>query len=383
MKIGILTMPLHSNYGGLLQAYALQKVLKQMGHEVWIISREKPDMNLLRKAASLTKGILYRYILKNKIRPLVTFWITKQETLILEQHTSAFLNSYIFPRTKPLKSNRTLSKEIEKQKFDAYVVGSDQVWRPQYVPCITNYFLDFVKKQKNVKKIAYAVSFGIDNWEFKENETRKCSTLAQKFDAVSVREDSGINLCRKYLHREASQVLDPTLLLDKSDYIDIVLNAQTLQNSGNLMTYILNPSPEKSDLINRIAQNIHLHPFSVMPSRKFTQKSKNNIEECIFPPVDQWLRGFMDAEYVVTDSFHGCAFSIIFNKPFVAIANEKRGITRFTSLLKLFDLENRLIYFPNQLTIEMIQAPINWDSVNTIKSNKQMLSFQFLQESLK
>jgi len=103
----------------------------------------------------------------------------------------------------------------------------------------------------------------------------------------------------------------------------------------------------------------------------------------IFPPVTQWLRGFMDAKYVVTDSFHGVAFSIIFNKPFIAIGNKERGLARFTSVLKKFNLEERLVLTESELTQEKIDAEIDFGKVNEIKKMKQEYAFEFLHKPLK
>lgn len=100
-----------------------------------------------------------------------------------------------------------------------------------------------------------------------------------------------------------------------------------------------------------------------------------------FPPVEEWIRGFMDAEFVVTDSFHGTVFSIIFNKPFISIANESRGTTRFTSLLKLFQLEDKLVHSLSDFNLTGYKE-INWENVNSILEREKTSSIQFLKENL-
>ncbi|MEW8459533.1 MAG: polysaccharide pyruvyl transferase family protein, partial [Candidatus Thiodiazotropha endolucinida] len=102
----------------------------------------------------------------------------------------------------------------------------------------------------------------------------------------------------------------------------------------------------------------------------------------VFPPVTQWIRGYMDTDFVITDSFHGTVFSIIFNRPFIAIGNEERGLTRFVSLLKMFDLENRLLHSTDQITAELINENIDWDRVNSILSQKRQEALVFLTVSL-
>ena len=382
MKIGILTQPLHNNYGGLFQAYALQSTLKKMGHEVWIIDRDYPNTPLWRKCASIVKYILLRYIFKTKLNTAFPFWMTNKQREKISENTSIFTINNIYPKTEKIKSNNALRKKIKELQFECYVVGSDQVWRPAYSPCITNYFLDFVKTKKNICRIAYAASFGVDYWEFTKKQTKKCAELIKKFDAVSVREDSGLTLSKDFLKTDTVQVVDPTLLLDKSEYEKLISNNET-DNKGNLMVYILDFSADKTEIVNFVAKNKNYQPFFAMPNSTLTTKTKNNIEECVFQSVPQWIRGFMDAEFVITDSFHGCIFSIIFNKPFIAIGNDKRGMTRFTSLLKTFNLEDRLIFSLEELTLEKLTCTIDWNKINMIKSEKKEESIQFLFHNIK
>ncbi|MDR2979034.1 MAG: polysaccharide pyruvyl transferase family protein [Bacteroidales bacterium] len=380
MKIGILTQPLHNNYGGLLQAYALQTVLKRMGHEAWIIDRDYPDTPLWRKSAIVIKNTLRRMIFKSNY--VFPFWITGKQKEKIAENTSAFVANNIYPKTEKIKSNKALRKKIKKWQFECYIVGSDQVWRPLYSPCITNYFLDFVKDKKNTGRIAYAASFGVDYWAFTEKQTKKCAELIKEFDAISVREDTGISLSENYLKTKAIQTLDPTLLLNKSDYEELIPDTESM-NTGNLMVYILDSTPDKTEIVNMVAKNNNLQAFSIMPDHTLSMATKNEIKKCIFPSVTKWIRGFIDAEFVITDSFHGCIFSIIFNKPFIAIGNNERGMTRFTSLLKIFNLEDRLIFTSDELTYDKLTSTVDWDKINKIRSEKKDESIQFLLNNIR
>jgi hypothetical protein len=262
------------------------------------------------------------------------------------------------------------------------VVGSDQVWRPRYSPCITNYFFDFLSPQDKVKRIAYAASFGVDEWEFSEEETSKCKDLLKLFDSISVREASGTHLCSKYLNRDdALHVLDPTMLLEKEDYISIVEREKEPKSSGALFCYILDESSEKKQIIESIVSQINTIPFTQMPKCKITYENlRDRLEDCVYPSVTAWLRAFIDAEMVITDSFHGCVFSIIFNKPFWVIGNKERGFARFDSLLSIFGLQNRLIS-SGALPVDTY-ATINWSRVNAIKKEWQQKSMNFLKNNL-
>ena len=202
------------------------------------------------------------------------------------------------------------------------------------------------------------------------------------FDAVSVREDSAIDLCKKYFNVDASHLLDPTLLLDKEIYKSLVKKQDVKMSPGNLFTYILDESDKKDAIIKKTAQKYDLSDFSVMPNNQFSDPSKKNIQDCIFPPVEEWIRGFMDAEFVVTDSFHGTIFSIIFNKPFFAIANKNRGLTRFTSLLKLFNLEKRLVFSTDDINFDCFNE-IDWEHINKILFQEKQKSLDFLISHLK
>lgn len=339
MKIGILTLPLHTNYGGILQAYALQTVLERMGHEVCVIEKRKLPLSLPLYKMPFCYG---KRIVKNLLgHKCLIFYEQKfnqrynQEQPVIRQYTDKFIKKYIH-----LKRYENFS-DIKETEFDAIVVGSDQVWRPIYFGSnqIEQAYLKFTKNW-DVKRIAYAASFGTDEWEYTSEETKKCKRLIQKFDIVSVREDSGVDLCKRYFNKDALHVLDPTMLLCKEDYIKLFEDAHIPKSSGNLLCYILDETEEKKALVKRIAKDRGLIPFNV---KSISDEITSPIQERIQPPVEQWLRGFYDAEFVVTDSFHACVFSILFNKPFIVYGNENRGLSRFKSLLNLFDLNDNLL----------------------------------------
>jgi len=374
MKIGILTQPLHNNYGGLLQAYALQTTLKRLGHDAWLINREFKKRTIIRKIASFAKWIIFNYVFNRKYS---RFSPSPKEKEIISIHTSEFIRKHIKPITNKIECTREL-KKLNRQGFDAYIVGSDQVWRPAYSPCITNYFLDFCENQSNIKRISYAASFGVDNWEFTPRQTIKCVKLAKKFDSVSVREYSGVDLCRKYLETDAVHVLDPTMLLDVADYMKLIEDEKEEKIPGNLFVYILDETNEKQSIVDKVSAELNLIPFSIMPKKKLTRDTKKSINDCIFPPVTRWIKGFMDAEFVITDSFHGTVFAIIFNKPFITIANKTRGLTRFTSLLRIFDLEHRIITNSNEINDKLLDEKINFDKLNKIRKKQQLKAFEVL-----
>lgn len=380
-KIGILTQPLHTNYGGLLQNYALQKVLRDMGHDVETIrSKWKTPDSFFDNSKFVCRQLVV-FILKILTRGKFSrYYLSKEEQEKISKHTDRFIYDNI--NTTSNSYNKIDKKTADAFKYDAYIVGSDQVWRPCYSPFLPNFFLDFLSKDHPSKKIAYAASFGVDEWEFSPELTAIAKQNISKFDLVTVREDSGINLCKTYLSANAEHVLDPTLLLRKDDYIHLICESDAQASKGDLMTYVLDQSPEKQQIIDAVAVKFGLKAFKVMPNKVFGCKHKPaNIEDYVYPSVEQWIRGFLDAKFVVTDSFHGTVFSIIFNKPFIAIGNKGRGLSRFTSLLKLFNLENRLIYTIEDLDYAL-KRKIDYSLVNTILEEKRLYSQTILRSCL-
>lgn len=369
MKVGILTQPLHSNYGGLLQNYALQQTLIRAGHEVETI--DWGGGSGLRTMLYRMKVRVLHTLLPNRY-PLLKYMPNDKEKSIIQRNTNHFINTYI-NHTEAMHSYEEFVKQASKGKYDAYVVGSDQCWRPCYNAFLPSMFLDFVQ-DKQVKRIAYAASFGTDKWEFTPQQTAVCVPLAKKFDMVSVREDSGVKLCKENLGVDAVHVLDPTMLLTKEDYIQLIEKEKEPKSDGTLFNYILDPDAKKSVFIQKVAKAKGLKAFQVLPKCQAEIRTKEDvkkrIEDCVFPGVTTWLRAFMDTEMTIVDSFHGMVFSIIFNKPFWAIGNVSRGMSRFTSLLKMFHLEDRLLDADNLDDVDF-SKPIDWTMVNGILEEKR------------
>lgn len=381
MKIGILTQPLHTNYGGLLQNYALQQVLKGMGHEVETIDWLPIKESAIKEWLYCQKKLFLSYIKKDVPRP--KYQVTNSEANIIGQYTHHFVEKYINLCHREARKPEEFAEIDDKYSYDAYIVGSDQVWRPKYNGAMTTaMFLDFVKRE-GVKRIAYAASFGTSEWEYTSSMTEICAQLTQKFDLVTVREKSGVDLCRENFGVKAQHVLDPTMLLCKEDYERLVKEEKEPSSEGSLFHYILDPMEEKKAFIEKVARNQGLKPFTIMPkcqAENRTRKDvKKHIGDCIFPSVTSWLRGFMDASMVIVDSFHGVVFSIIFNKPFWVLGNKERGNTRFESLLGLFDLEDRMITIEDNVNWN---RTIDWEWVNEKRISEQLRCVNLLRTEL-
>ena len=326
MRIAILTIPLNANYGGILQAYALQTTLENLGgHDVVVLD----NPYLLKMPPKFLRPFVYVMRLVGRKLGMYHGNIKKE----VAQNTYC-ANTYHFVNTNIHEYYINGLEDIPKDRFDAIVVGSDQIWRSYffhlYFGEMPDAFLRFTDGWK-IKRIAYAPSFGVETWEYTAEETEECKKYIQKMDAVSCREVEGVEMCKKHLNCDTvKHVLDPTMLLTKDDYQKFVTINK--EKTGKLLVYVMDPTEDKQRLIDTIASKYCLVPNSIY---------KSGVKSP--PSVEFWLQQFEDAEFVVTDSFHACVFSIIFGKEFIANGKKNRGLSRFTSLLRMFGLEDRLI----------------------------------------
>lgn len=340
MRIGILTLPLHTNYGGILQAYALQTILEKLGHQVIVLdtSQKHKIPAIWKFPFCLIKRIVLKLTGKQKIIFVERYW--NHQRKVITQNITPFIMKYI--HRKEILS----FSELNENDYDAFVVGSDQVWRTLYFcpmwhgQTIDNAYLSFAKEW-NIKRVAYAASFGTDYWEYSTGETSECKECVEKFDAVSTREDCGVQLCKKYFDVEAKCVLDPTMLLSSKDYISLIEQSKTPKSKGSLLVYVLDETENSKSIVAEISKIKHLVPFSV--NNPYEYNEQKPLKKRIKISVETWLRGFYDAEFIITDSFHACVFSILFQKQFVVIGNKSRGLARIESLFKRLGIENRFV----------------------------------------
>lgn len=367
MNTGIVTLPLGSNIGGILQAYALNSALLREGRSPRLV-------NLL-PFPDGAKGMLLNRILDLLPDRLGydVLWATRYRSVLdRTRHLRRFVSSRVAPKTRKIGSLASLRRE-GRSGFDAFVTGSDQVWRKEYARgnLFDAFCLGFAPP--GTVKVSYAASFGVSDWPFDDIDTRRMRQHLSEFSGISVRESSGVELCRERLGIEAVQVLDPTMLLEPSDYIGLLSGSDRVDFESGLFAYMLDPDPFKTEIIHKVATSRSLVPFSMLDGRTDSR-----------PSVEGWLNGFRTAKFVVTDSFHGCVFSILFRKPFIAIGNSGRGLTRFTSLLECFGLEDRLL-LPNPAggsNTPPIDEP-DWSSVESRLDARRRESLSFLARSLR
>lgn len=376
MRIAIVTLPLHTNYGGILQAYALKTYLESMGHQATVLDRKvkmplpalwkAPFVYAKRAAQRLTKGAAGPEVFRE-----IRF---RREFPAVSANTQRFIDELIEPRV--IKRY----KDIREGEYDAFIVGSDQVWRPRYFGRIEDAFLDFAKDW-DVLRVAYAASFGTDQLEYEYMQVQECASLLEKFDGVSVREDVGVQMCQEWFDCEkAVQTLDPVMLVDASVYAAMAASVKEHPAAGKLVTYILDKSKEKASVLDFMTRVSGLQTHDLSP---VTDRARP-LTERVAPPLEEWLAGFADAGFVVTDSFHGCVLSILFHKPFVAVGNSMRGMSRLQSLLSRFGLDMRLVHgIDPEDDGEFFLSQPDWESADAVLTEERIKSGSFLSEALR
>lgn len=356
MKIGILTQHFLLNYGGIIQNFALQQVLLELGHEPLTFEHDT--------CYSRTRWLLRtaKQILKTRSLKGLPVYPTYQGRIGNKNFIKFVLKNIRSVTVKDFTPDLT-----QKYGLDAYIVGSDQVWRPAFNlgPRLGNMFLDFAGD--DVKKISYAASFGCKEWEYTEEQERMCGKLAKRFDAISVREASGVDLCKEHFGVDATLVLDPTLLLNKEDYGKVCHDVP--KKEKHIFVYSLVVSEGVLAVAEKVAEAMGLSIIVKQAGRKV--KKEDTIED--------WFAEFRDADYVVTDSFHGMVFSIIFNKPFSIVMNPSGGNDRYLSLLSQLGLMERIV----SDELQPVFSAIDWSDVNHRLTELRKASFEFLKTNLR
>ena len=354
MRIAIVTQPLMSNYGGLLQNWAMQQSLIKIIPATEVITFDQVDSlaPLYLRFGAKIKRILRKVSASSPHQPATDKF-------------SVFRKKYINATTKA-KGLRDFRRFDSKFKPNAIIVGSDQVWRPSMIFNLKANFLEF---SKSPIKIAYAASFGTDDTEYTQKQINIARAMIESFKSISVRESHGINLCNIYFSRKAVQVLDPTMLLDSIDYHCI---EQPINDCcpSYIFTYILNSTELKRNVVSILTD------INKIPELSAYYDKNGNINEKKMSP-GQWLWGIRNAQMVVCDSFHGVAFSIIYNIDFIVLLNPERGNSRIISVLEQFGLTDRIC---NDLSTP--KKKIDWRAVNKKREEWISLSIDFLKKSL-
>lgn len=327
MKIALLNLPFDNNYGGNLQRYALIKVLQNYGHDVEHINLKfRYTLPWYKIPYSYSKRLFVK-IFKDKVQPFFIEREKNKQKEYCEYNANIFYNKYI-PHTDAVYTIQQIKDSIDGAHFEAVIVGSDQVWRKSMTESIgyENFFLKFVGD--HILKIAYSVSLGSSHCDYSCKEIKKIKMLYRRFAAVSVREKSALDIFSNngWISPKAEWTLDPTLLLNKVDYNDLINNADTVNvTREKIFCYVL-------DMNDKI--KCELNSYGV----DYVINGLNSSDKV---SIEQWLNNIKQSKMVVTDSYHGVVFSIIFNKPFRFMGNIRRGNDRIDSLFSMLGIDKR------------------------------------------
>ena len=323
MKLGILTYHKTTNYGAIFQAYALQQFFISNNVDCEIIDYLNKTLKKRYSLNPLNKGNI-----KNVLKSIANIG----NNIILRKKFSDFIKSNVV-----LSSNKYSEKNIGTSNdiYDKFVVGSDQVWNLKLSGNDINYYLNFVKNDKD--KNSYAASFGVN--EFKKEELHEINQLLRKFSNISVREKQGVDLLNELKIENVNQNIDPVFLLDKNKWDKFTSNR--IKKEKYIFVYEITYTPNLIEYARYLSKKMNCEVVFVSGSNR---KIKGFINLNKLSPIE-FLTYLKYSEYVVTSSFHGTAFSIIFEKDFNYDLPKKQGNTgsRLSSLANLLNLENREI----------------------------------------
>ncbi len=365
MRVGILTFHMAHNYGAMLQAYALRKKICEMGFDCEVIDYRNPaiyNWHRKDKLKKLTKDNGFIIGSMKYAKRIITGYYTK------DKRWYGFNN---FMEKDIGISKRTYEdvSELKNLDYDTYVCGSDQIWNTEHSGGIySGYFLDFTNK--NVKRIAYAASKG--PVEIKDSEKKDFFNLLSKFDYIGVREKGLKDSLEAIGIKNSQWVLDPTLLLKSEEWIKIA-NYRKFDNY--ILIYKIKDDFKLYECARKIAKESGCKIIEITYNKNESLKDIIQLEDC---GPREFLGLFNKASYVVTNSFHGTCFSIIFNKIFYSIPYQGLS-SRMDSLLNLLDLNDRKVENLDEFSLN---TNINYNEVNIKLNKERQASLEFLKNSL-
>lgn len=342
--VGIVGWWYGKNYGSALTYYALHEVVEGMGYDTLMLEwpwKKKPF-------PPISDNFVRRFAKKH-------YQISAQYTF--DEYPS--LNNHI----------------------GTFLVGSDQLWNYWDSKDMGNYYmLDFVREDR--KKISYATSFGHPKYAAPKEVCEKQAEILKTFDAISVREDDGVKICRDVFGVNAAQVLDPVFLCPKEKYMSLIGEAKIQFEKPYLLAYILTPDKAKGEALQQAAEKLGLELLIILDGQTDLEENKKrlgiaNVRQNV--GIEDWLAYIYHASFVITDSFHGTCFSLIFEKQFICVMNKDRGVSRFNTLISHFALKNFAVTDISEIN-EFIERnkQVDYDIVNQLIERETNNSVEWL-----
>lgn len=364
MKAGIITFHRAINYGAILQTYALHKVLKE---------NFKVDNNVINYYCEYLEkefNVISRYKYCGNYKGKILFTINLLSYIIKKTKFRIFLrNNILLSNIRIITKDKISDKNIN-DNYDIFITGSDQVWNFKHTKNDTTYFLDFVKANK--KKKSYAASFGFD--EIPQEDIPNYKKFLSSFSDISVRESQGTLIINQLFNSDVPVVLDPTLLVDKDKWVKLCKNRVKIKNYILVFGISFSPSlrPFAKELQNKTGCNIAIINDKIIENFKLIHSLGIGPEE--------FIELFIKARYVITNSFHGTAFSIIFRKDFfVELQPSSSGNTnsRINNLLDIFDLKERVLINGRN---ENCLTPVNYENIDNKFEKERKKSLDYLKK---
>ena len=344
--VGLVGWWFASNYGSAMTYYGLGKILEDLKLSSLMIQIPKLNNTPWEPQVKKTMDFMEKYFPISKYRPV------------------SRLNEY-------------------NDLCDTFMLGSDQLWTKSAID-LTGYtfFLDFAASEK--RKIAFATSFGHEKFSGSDEQKMIASSILKTFDYISVRERSGVQASKDNFGIDVQRDLDPVFICDIKHY-DELANKSPMNDENYLLCYILDPTEEKQNAIKYVADKLNLKIIALLDMK--TENRKKNEWHTgdlrLDPSIEDFIYYFKHCKFLITDSHHGVCFGVIYNKNFISIANYSRGVTRFTHLLDLLKLSDKLVYEPGKIIgNEDILNNINYDIVNEILKSEKNISLERLKNAL-
>lgn len=336
-RVGVITFHDYDNYGAILQSYALQRKLKEMGTYPEIIDYRCDYISNPFRLVNLKKKGLFNYIYGAIGH--ICYIPRRRQCNLFRKHMR-----YSQPVSKG-------NMGAVAGKYDIYIAGSDQIWDYKLTNFDTTYFLDFVKKGK--KKCSYAASIG--EHEPPEQYRKKYSSLLKDFDQILVREDYGADIVESLTGSRPGITCDPTLLLTADEWTSLLKEPRC--KNKYILVYQLGINKELVDFVRRLKKKTGLRVVYI----PFPLVGLMNCSCKIAIGPAQWMGLFKNAEYVISDSFHGVVYSLLFNRNFFAMVNGHHMNRRVQQLLKMVGLSHRTI---ENVSDEALTQPIDFTFAN-------------------
>ena len=381
-KIGLAIVTYTINYGTYLQAFATQYAIRKLGFETEIININSviKDVSKARKKYFLGQLLIFSEVKSyfGTVGAIIQKKINSSYRKYFEKREKAFakFNKENFCFGPVCDSWKGLSEYCEK--FGSVVVGSDQLWRPANIAG-NFYTLNFVPD--DVNKVAYATSFGLS--EIRANQKDIAKSFLSRIQHLSCREESGAKIIKDLTSREAKVVCDPTILLSKTDW-DALIPQSKIIDGDYILVYLVGSNPKHRDYIKKLAKKASCKVVGVLHGAGYVKGDEKKVDEY---PADigpfEFLNLIKYAKYVCTDSFHGCVFSILFEKNLYVfkrfVDSDKMSTnSRVTNLLKKFNLDNRLIEDFTQIELD----EINYEHVDGLVEKFRTESKDYLLNAL-